>query len=265
VPRVVKSIAFFDHLAARQQDECERHYLNVHVPFILQTLQAVGIAQSYYTSRVLAQRDLNGGWCQQPDNWRSVAIRVRIPDDGAAISEHTRLLIEDDHRRFLRNLRSDLCAETVLHEDLRQRPSTSKFILAIGPGSQDNAAGMEAMLEELIGEVTSRARTEPGTALMIANRVRRQERARPLDEPGQGFTPGDFLPSADLTFIYELYFDSRRNGESFIAQLDPALTKLREAGGVHSVRCFRLDEECQYDRRLLPDGQDQPSASVVGA
>jgi len=41
VPRVVKSIAFFDHLAARQQHECERHYLNVHVPFILQTMQAV--------------------------------------------------------------------------------------------------------------------------------------------------------------------------------------------------------------------------------
>jgi hypothetical protein len=265
VPRVVKSIAFFDHLAARQQDECERHYLNVHVPFILQTLQTVGIAQSYYTSRVLAQRDLNGGWCQQPVNWRSVAIRVRIRDDGAAISEHTRLLIQDDHRRFLRNLRSYLCAETVLHEDLRQRPSTSKFILAIGPGSQDNTPDMEAMLEELTGEVTARARTEPGTALMIANRVRRQERARPLDEPGQGFTPGDFLPSADLTFIYELYFDSRGNGESFIAQLDPALTKLREAGGVHSVGCFRLDEECQYDRRLLPDGQDQPSASVMGA
>jgi len=37
MPRVVKSLAFFDHLAAQSQDECERHYMSVHVPFILRS------------------------------------------------------------------------------------------------------------------------------------------------------------------------------------------------------------------------------------
>jgi len=262
MPRVVKSLAFFDHLAAQSQDECERHYMSVHVPFILRTLQSVGMAQSYYTARIVSQRDLNGTWQQKPGNWRSAAIRVRIPDDGAALPEQTRLFIEDDHRRFLRNLRSYLCAETVLHEDLRQRPSTSKFILEIGPRSVVDVATLSAMLDELGAELTSRANTAQGAALMIANRVRRQERARPLDEPGQGFTPGEFLPSADLMFIYELYFDSRHNGEQLIADLDPVLAKLQEVAGAGSIRSLRLDEECQYDRRLLPESPDQLSPGV---
>jgi len=248
MPRTIKTVGFFDHLPRISEADADRHYLGAHVPFIANMMVSTGIAHSYYTAKVVAQQDINDTWLQRPENWRSVAIRVSLPENGGAMDERHRSAIEQDHRRFLCNLRNYICSERTLVDDLAGRPSTSKFIIEVAssPGEFAEArSGADAFAEAVKAELDP----DTGIALAIVNQVRRQEEASTLDVPGQGFTPGQFLDEPTTALILELYFVSARAGERFFERLKPALSDVRGAPGVLGVRCLRLAEECQVGTR----------------
>jgi hypothetical protein len=248
MPRTIKTVGFFNHLPHIAECEADQHYLGAHVPFIADMMESTGIAHSYYTAKVVAQQDINGTWLQRPDDWRSVAIRVVLPEDGGAMDEGVRSAIEQDHRRFLCNLRNYVCAERTIVDDLAGRPSTTKFIIdvASAPGRFGEA---RSHADAFVGAVEAELDPGTGIALAIANQVRRQERAVAIDVPGQGFTPGEFLDEPSSALVLELYFVSGRGGEQFFESLKPVLADLRQAPGVRGVHCLRLAEQCQIGTR----------------
>jgi hypothetical protein len=248
MPRIIKTVGFFNHLPHISEGEADRHYLGAHVPFIAGMMHATGIAHSYYTAKVVAQQDINGTWLQRPDDWRSVAIRVVVPEDGGAMDERIRSAIEQDHRLFLCNLRNYVCAERTIVDDLAGRPSTTKFLIDIAavPGQFSEA---RTQADAFVDAVAAELDPGSGIALATANQVRRQEDAAAIDLPGQGFTPGRFLDEPSSALVLELYFVTGRAGEQFIERLEPLLADVRHAPGVHRVRCLRLAEQCQIGTR----------------
>jgi len=236
---------------------CDSHYLGAHVPFIVEMMESTGIARSYKTAKACAQRDLNGTWLQRPEIWRGVAIEVSVPEEGGSMPESSRLAIEEDHRRFLRNLRTYVCRETVMFEDLGGRPATTKFVLEVGARAGRFATAAERV-ERFTEELSDHLDPATGIALAVADRVRRQEKARAIDEPGQGFTPGEFLDEPDAAAFYELYFVTRRAGEQFFERLSPCLSALAEEPAVGPIRSYRLAEECQVERRPTAAGAETP-------
>ena len=241
----IKTVAFFDHLPSRSAEDCNRHYTRIHVPFIVGMMETTGIGRVYRTAEAEAQRDLNGGWGQRPDIWRSVSIKVAFTDGGGEMPERSRLAIEEDHRRFLCNLRTYVCREEILHEDLSGRPTTTKFALEMCAG-EGREAPQGDQLDALVDDLREVASDSDGVALVVANRVRRQEQARAIDERGQGFTPGVFLDHPDVTAIFELYFVSRREGERCLDRLWPRLADHADLG---DPRAYRLAEVGQLERR----------------
>jgi hypothetical protein len=244
VRRTVKTVGFFNHLPHIAEADADRYYLGAHVPFIADMMESTGIAHSYYTAKVVAQQDINGTWLQRPDDWRSVAIRVALPENYGGLAESHRTAIEQDHRKFLHNLRNYLCEERTIVSDLDARPSTTKFIIEVAsaPGEFSEA---RSHADAFAGAVESELDPGTGIALAIANHVRYQEQALPIDVPGQGFTPGKFVEEPATALILELYFVTARGGERFVEHVRPLLADLREATGVLGVRCLRLVEECQ--------------------
>jgi len=88
-----------------------------------------GIGSSYYTAKAVARRETDGSWTPTVREWRSASIRISIPTEGWALDEGVRRSIEDDHRRFLCNLRSYLCSESVVRG--RASEARAKFIVEV--------------------------------------------------------------------------------------------------------------------------------------
>ena len=248
--RVVKSIAFLDHLPGKSEEACDRHYVQHHVPFVVNMMRETGIDASYYTAKAVARRHIDGHWTPAVREWRSASIRVSIPAEGGALEEGVRRAIEDDHRRFLCNLRSYLCSESVVRG--RATEARAKFILEVAsrPGS---FAASRQPTDEFLDAVTRRVEQSDDIALTLVNRVRRQEVAQELDLPGQGFSPGVFTDEPDAAAFVEIYASSEAHGRAFIEGIAGLMTALECDAAVREVRCTSFVESSQIARGELPD------------
>jgi hypothetical protein len=255
VSTVVKSIAFFNHLPDKSEEACERHYLEHHVPLVVNMMSAAGIGESYHTAKAVARRNTDGLWTAGGWEWRSASIRVSIPPEGAALGEGARCSIENDHRRFLCNLRSYLCSESIWRG--RATEARAKFILEVA-SQQGSFAASRQPTEEFLDAVTRAGEQSDVVALMLANRVRRQEVANELDFPGQGFTPGVFCDEPDAAAFVEIYTASEAQGRAFIQSIADLMTVLEDDDAIRDVRCTSFVESSRVGRSELLDlGIDQ--------
>jgi hypothetical protein len=250
VSRVVKSIAFLDHRPDRSDEECDRHYLQRHVPLVINMMRESGIGASYYTAKAVARRQADGGWTHAVRQWRSASIRVAPPTEGWSLDENVRRAIEDDHRRFLCNLRSYLCTESVVRG--RATKARAKLILEVGsrPGCFATSRQPTA---EFLDELSRLGEQSDGISLLLVNRVRRQEVARALDFPGQGFTPGVFTDEPDATAFVEIYAPTEDMGRAFIEGISGLMADLGRDSAVREVQCTSYIESSQVPRDELAD------------
>jgi hypothetical protein len=250
VSTVVKSIAFLDHRPDKSEEVCDRHYLRHHVPLVVNMMRGTGIGTSYYTAKAVARRQTSGDWTPAVREWRSASIRVSIPAEGWALDESTRRAIENDHRRFLCNLRSYLCSESVVRG--RASKARAKVILEVAnrPGcfaaSRQPTAGF-------LDAVSHAAEASDDISLVLVNRVRRQEIAEELDFPGQSFTPGVFTDEPDATAFVEIYAPTEALGRAFIEGLSDLMTALVGDGAVREVRCTSFVESSHVPRDEFAD------------
>jgi len=250
--RTVKTVGFFDPLPSVSEELCDRYYTSVHVPLIVDVMRGMDISQTYHTAKALFQRDPNGGWSQRSEVWRSVSIRVSIAEGSGPMPEATRSAIEQDHRRFLSGLRTYLCREEIMCGNIRRHPPPTKFIIEIGSSRGQFASARSRVygFKETLGSILNR---DGGVVLGIWNEVRCQERARTLDFPGQGFSPGEFISEPDAVALVELYVEAAQAGEEVINALQPHLVALQGAPTVGAIRCFRFLEECQLEHSRPDD------------
>ena len=252
---IVKSIAFLDHLPDKSEEACDRHYLQHHVPLVVNMMRETGIGTSYYTAKAVARRQADGSWSPDVQEWRSASIRVSIPAEGWALDEGTRRSIEDDHRRFLCNLRSYMCSESVVRG--RASEAQAKLILEVANRRGCFAASRQPTAEFL--DAVSRAGEQSDEiALLLVNRVRRQEVAQELDFPGQGFTPGVFSDEPDATAFVEIYAPTEALGRAFIERISGLMADLRADSAVREIRCTSYIESSQVPRDELADCGSEP-------
>lgn len=242
-----KSITQFLPLRALPVEECERHYVEVHVPFAQAALRELPNVVTYHTNRVDRQLDISGGWHQRPTSWRFVLLQYEEGTRVGFSREQVRT-IELDHENCLRRLQRCTVEEEIAVDRRCGQRQMTKYLVAVDRRVEPALpapADVEAELEQLTGILRRSVDEEFGGRLMVVNRVVDEAESKPGREEGQRGTDR-LLPSTDKLAFIEVYFDDATWG-------DAAIGRMFHEGGFRSrtldIDVFQVDERCGLDRR----------------
>lgn len=126
---MIKIVSQLNPLQALPREDCERHYVDVHMRFVRETAVRLPGFLTYHTDRLLRRYDIAGGWSRRPDIWR-IAV-ARFEGDPAAPLEPMAEGMNEDHRNFLRDYRFFKTAEEKLVDRLRGQTSLAKYTFHI--------------------------------------------------------------------------------------------------------------------------------------
>jgi hypothetical protein len=211
-----KSISRFDPTPARNVEDCERHYSQVHVPMAQDLLRPMPALVSYHVDRALSQADVTGGWSQRPRAWRFVVLRF-IDGEALAFTPEQNEMVAQDHVNCLYRLRHCDVEETVRFDRLDGQLTLAKFMLeADRPASVDPDRAWDAF-NVLADRVEAAMDGAFGARALIVNRALAELECEPVDVEGQ--RPIGFLPETRRVGYIEAYFDHRRWGEEALAPL----------------------------------------------
>jgi hypothetical protein len=235
----MKRIFQIDHSTRIDTDEADRHYETIHSPFaralILREAPAI---RRYAWNRVLASRDLRGGFDLASAAWRFILFDINADVGSASILPEGggRQLI-GDHVNFLTNMRPfDVEGQSVVDRRSGQC-AAAKFVVIVDTDGPDDGGVARRHAEEVVPSLASAFQHAQGARLFVANRVMAESRTAPITEPGQRYA-GDFLDRSDRVAIDELYFDNHLAGREFFArpEVERALAALGGPVQVHLVR-----------------------------
>lgn len=242
---VGKSIARFEPVSSRSLAECERHYTEVHAPYARRLLRGVDDVATYHTARAVAQYDITGGWRQQPAAWRFVVLRFRA-GRGLRLQPDAREVIAQDHRNFLRDLRTCAVEERVLVDRRSGQTHHEHYLIELDrrPDAEPDAAvqRVEQMTQGLLSEQPAAY----GLRLVVLNTVQAELAAGPIDEPGQR-SLGQPLPQTCKVAYLGFAFDHREWAEEWFAS--PAVRRIIQDPWFAVARGYRLEVESALDKR----------------
>ena len=242
---MAKAIGRFDPTPSRAPEECERHYIQVHVRMAKELLRPMPSLRAYHTNRVVAQADVTGGWSQLPRAWRFNMLRF-APGEALAFTPEQDEMVARDHVNCLYRLRHCNVEETVLLDRLSGQTALAKFLLeADRPASVDPERAW-ASFSELAERVLAMMDGAFGARALYANRVLSELECEPVDVEGQ--RPVGVLAETTRVGYLEAYFDHPRWGEEALGVLarDGALGQVRD---LVDVNLFRVEEQTPLDRR----------------
>lgn len=239
-----KSIAQFDPVSSRPLAECERHYVEVHAPYARRLLLDLDHVVTYQTARAVAQYDVAGGWRQQPAAWRFVVLRFRA-GRGLQLSPDVSEVIAQDHRNFLRGLRSCAVQERLLVDRRSGQTHHEHYLVELERRPKADAGEAADRVEELARGLAEQS-TAFGLRLAVLNTVQAEVAAAPIDEPGQ-HPLGRLLPETTKVAYLEFAFDHREWAEEWFSR--PTVRQLIQDPWFAVARGYRLDVECGLDKR----------------
>jgi hypothetical protein len=244
-PVLAKTISQFWPLAASDPETVDRYYRTVHSRFARRTLRGMEHVVSYHTARAEAAYDLNAGWDAPPETFRYVTLRL-LPGRSLEFTPEVRSQVSEDHRVFLRGLRGFAVTEEVLLDRTTGQTSLVKYVVEYDRPPRENATDGADRLAGQLEELTNLAMDAFGMRRLVANHVRTESYAAPIDEPGQAPT-GEVLASTQRQSFVEIFFDHRDWAEEWFGR-DAVRSALLGSGWarVHGVR---VTEECGLDRR----------------
>jgi len=240
-----KTIAHFLPLSSVSRRDADRHYRRVHTPFARRVLRDLDHVVSYHINRADREYDLNRRWRQRPHAFRFVVLRF-APGRSLEFPPGVAERIVQDHRLFLRELRSFRVAEEVVIDRIAGQTALEKYVF-----EYDRPDGMPpeegaGLFDRVASEVRELAPAAFGLRLVLANRVLSEQATEPVDEPGQR-PLRELLPVTAKQGFLELYFDQREWAEEWFgaAKVHGALI----AGPWAMARGYRVTERCGLDRR----------------
>lgn len=243
-----KVIGRFDPTPSRTEEECERHYTQVHVHMAQDLLRPMPSLLSYYTNRALAQADVNGNWNQRPLAWRFVVLRFAAGQTLAFTPEQNEM-VAHDHVNCLYRLRSCEVEETVLLDRLAGQLTLSKFIIEADRHPSVQAEDAWRIFTALAERTLMAMQDTFGARRLIVNRVLNEVECEPLDVERQ--RPIGLLEDTTRLGYTEAYFDHRRWGEEALGALaaggalfDPALV---DVNLLRVEECAALDMNGRSD------------------
>lgn len=251
--RIVKSITRFDELPGLPRTQCDRHYEDIHTRFIRQNFRLMPQAVTYHPQRAVAQLDPEGGWTPETDAWRYVVSRFDASIDAGPQWRAIIGDIEQDHTRFMSNMRLSVVREEVMVDRLCGQTSLEKYLLEVDADTLTDVGRAQEALRRFADRAAPTARTAYGIRLLILNEVEREGVSEPLTAPGQSFGLGRYLSATDKIGYVEFYGDQREWMEEFFAgALCEHLTALRRTPGVGRCDLYRVRETCGIDHREPP-------------
>lgn len=246
---LVKSISRFEPLLGVALEECERHYVEVHVPFVRRAFSGMAQAVTYHPQRAVRQLDVAGGWNQRPAAWRFVVARFDSSVEAGA--DWARVLpdIELDHTRFLRNLRLTVVTERVCTSSLAGQTALEKYLLEVDADSAATAPAAREAAGAFADALAEAAARIPGIRQVVHNEVEKEGVSGRIEDEGQGFALGRFLPGTDKAAYVEVYADNEERARELFASVAPELAALRGAAGVACADVYQVQELCGVDKR----------------
>ena len=239
-----KAFSRFEPTPARSVEECERHYMEVHVRMAQDLLRPMPGLESYHTNRAVAQADVSGGWAQEPRAWRFVVLRFA---SGAALAftDEQNEMVARDHVNCLYRLRHCDVEETVLIDSGRGHFTFAKFMIEADRAPAAEAEEAWLAFAELGDRVHDLMRTAFGARCLIRNRAIDEVACEPVDVEGQ--RPVGMLAQTTRLGYIEAYFDHPRWGREALAALarDGALSH----PALVDVNLLQIEESAALDMR----------------
>ncbi len=248
---MIKVVAQFDHLRGLPHRECERHYLEVHVPFIRHAVRHAENIVTYETNLVVAQRDVDGGWHARPTAWRWATGRFQGSSDDppAPLPPPFARLVSEDHRNFLKDLRMFTAEEQVRVDRRSGQTSLAKFSLHVDRRATTPAVEAQRRLEQGVSPMIDAAQHAFGARLVVCDRVFRQAQSAAIDEEGQVMSP-ELLCSQTMRVSHiDFYFDTVEWGEEFFAAHREELEAVLHDPAFERARLYQVQERSQVDKR----------------
>ena len=244
---MIKIVSLVRPLAALPLEECERHYRDVHMPFVRATARSLPGFLTYHNDLVLTRYDVAGGWSQRPDIWRIATARFegdpRLPLEPMADG------MNEDHRHFLSHYRFFKAVEETLVDRLSGQTALAKFALHIDRSPELTREEAERELQPRVERLAELASGAFGLRLLVRDRVLAECETRPIDEPGQECLPHVELPDTPRIAHLDLYFDQHQWGREFFAAHRQELLPLLGFQAFRRVKLYELDETGGVDKR----------------
>lgn len=248
-----KRVMQFQASRLRPLEECERHYLDVHSPWAIDTFTEMPELVGYHTNLVTGQWDIRGGFDRVPDLWRYASMRYRPP--GMEFSAETGAMLAHDHQNFLRDLRRFDVEESLVVDLGGQALSTAKFVVVLDAPDGTPRADAVGEAEALVAALAEAFGSAYGARRMTVDRVLLERENVAMAEPGQLPTGVRIEDSPRLAYV-ELYLDHTCWGERFFASPEVAGLLKDSVFMPAGVTVYRVEERAGHDRRpsLAPAG-----------
>lgn len=240
-----KTIAHFLPLSSVSRRDADAHYRRVHTPFARRVLREMDHVVSYHINRADREYDLNRTWRQPPHAFRFVLLRF-APGRSLEFPPDVAESIVQDHRVFLRELRSFRVAEERVVERIAGQTALEKYVFEYERPDGMPADEGAGLFDRVVADVRALAPAAFGLRLVLANRVLSEQATAPVDEPGQRPLRVPLPETAKQGFL-ELYFDQREWAEEWFAAAE--VRRAFIAGPWAVARGYRVTEKCGLDRR----------------
>lgn len=239
-----KNISHFLPVSTVPPEECDRHYTDVHSRFARGFMRAADDVVSYHINRAVAEYDLVGDWRQRPRAFRFIVLRTK--DGPLRLPPHLAAVVAEDHRAFLRELRSFPVEEVTVLDELRGQTSLVKYLFELDRHPDTDPADARRTLDAQTAALAEQANHALGLRLLVANHALGERETAPIDEPGQR-PLATLLPQTTKQGFLELWFDQREWAEEWFRR--PAVRELLQDPAWALCRGYRVEEECGIDRR----------------
>lgn len=242
---MLKQIETFQPSALIPVAQSERHYLEVHRRWAVEALAHSPSLVTYHTTIFDAQWDICGRFEQSPSLWRMASLQFRPP--GEEFPPALLAMLNHDHPKFLRDLRSFDVAEEVAVDRTTGQLSSTKYLVTVDrPEGVDRDDAVRAG-DDVLALLTDGLQDAYGARRLIVNRVHGEQETAPVDEPGQQVT-GVALES-DRLLMLEIYFDDAVWGDQFFARAEIGTALRGSIFAPASLVVLRGTEQTGHDRR----------------
>lgn len=203
---------------ALSTQEADRHHELLHSPEARSQLLRGGVVRRYAWDRARATLGIDGTLRQRPTAWKFINLDLPAkwaPGDGIGVSAAEGSAVVNDHRNFLRNLRTFHSRPDIIADRRSGQLTTAKILIVSDHAPERARVESEADHRALRDAIADQIRDGRGR-LLVSAPVSTEFAAIDGNEPAQ--FPGGPVVAATLRLAHdEVYCDNALEAEELLA------------------------------------------------